>query len=206
MLVHINEKKAGGIMLIAGSIIILITIFFEHQLGWIGVKRTKEEITDFIFSNWSRLSLIWSWQTIGHSMFFFSYLLLFKKSNGLISLIWSLLILFSLLVVVSMCMTLGSYYPALSVYDQQPMVFDSIAGAIRTLYNSGQFGSVILVIVFLIESFRKDGAIRKQTGLILLVLVIATILIGSLIGIPTKIVGAVWFLLPIFLGYAYWKQ
>lgn len=201
-----SEKNTGGVILIAGSIIILITIFFEYQLGWIGVPRTKEEIPYFIFNNWSRLNSIWSWQTIGHSMFFLSYLLLFKKSKGLVSLIWSILILCGLLVVVAMCMTLGSYYPALSVYNQEPMVFNSIGGAIRTLYNAGKFGSIILLIVFLIELFQKDGAIPKRPGLIVLVLVITPILIGSLIGISIKVAGTVWFLLPMYLGYSYWKQ
>lgn len=201
-----SETKISGFTLIAAATIVLITIFFEYTLGWIGVERPAERIPMFMFTNWETLSRIWSWQTFGNALFFVSYILLIKQSNGLESLIWAILILCGIMLVVSMGITLGSYEPALSIYNEQPEMFNTIRGIIRPLYNSGKFGSALLTLIYLIQLFKSDGVIPRKPGITVLVIVIGVMIIGSFAGISTKVTGASWFLLPILLGFSYSKK
>lgn len=56
------EIKTGGLLLLLASTTVLITIFFEYKIGWIGIQRNQDESILFIFENWKSLQIIWGWQ------------------------------------------------------------------------------------------------------------------------------------------------
>ena len=201
-----KASKLGGFLLLLGGATILITIYFEYRIGWIGTRRPQEEVPLFIYKNWRDLELIWGWQTFSHALFTMAYLLLLKSSEGIKSLIWAVLFLCGLLDFIAMGITLGSYYPALEVYREQPELFQTLAGAIKILYRTGQYGSVALLLVFCLEVFGKDGVLTRSLGWSILGIVIVPIAVGAIINFPIKVIGALWFLLPMVLGYSYWKN
>ncbi|MEL6192267.1 MAG: hypothetical protein AAFR66_09465 [Bacteroidota bacterium] len=201
-----NETKIGGISLFLGALVVLITIFFEYQIGWIGTERPPEMVPQFMFENWTMLGSIWAWQAVGYTLFTVAYILLLKHSNGIYSLFWAFLIVCGVLLVVAMWLAVGSYYPALEVMEQQPALFETIRGAIRNMYMFGKFGSASLTFIFILETFRKDGIIHKKAGIVMLGFITGFMLVGSLMGMPMNIVGITWFLLPLTLGYSYWKN
>ncbi len=201
-----RETNIAGLLLFIGTITILITIYFEYQMGWIGARRPQEEVPAFLFDRWGTLKLIWGWQTVGHALLTVAYLLLLKSSKGIKSLIWAFLTLSGILLVVSLGIALGSYYPALKVYGERPELFSSLRGAISILYQAGQFGSLLLLVIFLLELFGKNGVIARPLGLTVLGIVFSAISIASIASLPIKVWGASWFLLPAVLGYGYWRN
>ena len=201
-----NESKIGGLVLFLGAMLLLVTIYFEYQIGWIGVERPDSEIPGFIFDNWTGLGKIWSWQGFAHVLFTISYILLLKNSKGVKSMLWSWMLVCGIIMTISLGFTVGSYYPALEVLEDQPQLFSTIRGAIKTLYFPAQLGSLVLTIIYFLELFDKDGVVNKNFGLITLGLVILGFLIGGVTSIPMKVIGAVWFILPVVLGYSYWRN
>lgn len=201
-----NEAKIGGLTLAIGALLVLITIFFEYRIGWIGTERAAELVPQFMFENWRMLGSIWAWQAVGYTLLTIAYVLLLKNSYGLYSLIWTFLLVCGVLLVVAMWLAVGSYYPALEVLEQQPALFETIRGAIRNMYMFGKFGSASLTLIFILETFKKDGIIHKKPGIVILGFITGFMLVGSLMGMPMNIVGVTWFLLPLILGYSYWKN
>ncbi len=201
-----NETKIGGFVLLLAALTLLITIYLEYRIGWIGIQRSQDELFQFVYENWKGLQVIWGWQTLGHALFAISYLLLLKGSNGVASIAWSVLFLCGLLLVVSMGLTLGSYYPAMEVYQDHPAIFDSISGGIRILYRAGRIGSLFFLLVYFIEIFKPGGVLDKKLGLISFSIVAILIVLGLTTSLPLKVIGASWFFLPSILGYAYWKN
>lgn len=201
-----NEAKIGGLTLAIGALLVLITIFFEYRIGWIGTERAAELVPQFMFENWRMLGSIWAWQAVGYTLLTIAYVLLLKNSYGLYSLIWTFLLVCGVLLVVAVWLAVGSYYPALEVLEQQPALFETIRGAIRNMYMFGKFGSVSLTLIFILETFKEDGVIQKKLGMVTMGLITGFILVGSLMGMPMNIVGVTWFLLPLILGYSYWKN
>ncbi|MEM1340621.1 MAG: hypothetical protein AAGF96_22890 [Bacteroidota bacterium] len=200
-----RESNLGGLLLMLGALIILITIGFEYRIGWIGVKRPASEVPLFIFQKWDRLQVIWGWQCIGFFLQTIAYVLLLKNSsNSFKSLLWSLLALLGLLIVIAFGITLGSYGPALDVYETQPELFHSFRGAVRSLYSPGLLGLVFLTIIYLIDTFSANGVINRKWGLVGFALVLLGIVLSFVPGLPGKTIGAVIFFVPLFVGYAYW--
>lgn len=201
-----NENRLAGILLIVGALITIITILFEYNIGWIGADRTRSETPQFLLENWNRMKFIWSWQTFGYFISTLAYFVFFKNSQGILSPFWSILILCECLKVVAMCLTLGSYQPALEVFSSNPEVFNTIGGGIRTLYATAQLGGLFLMVVFIIETFKKNGVVHKWMGITILAFVLIAIGISIATTIPVKVTGTSSFLIPIVLGLGYLKN
>jgi len=202
----INEKRIGGLFLILGSIVLLTTIYFEYSVGWIGNARTDEETKGFILNNWEKLKHIWTWQMLSHLIFIIGYFLLLKNAIIIMRIIWSTLLVCSLLMLVAFGLTLGTYYPALEAYNSEPTVFETISGGIRYLYQFGRYGLLLFFIAFLVETLNKNGKVLKVFGFSFLAFIILLFIIGYAFGISMKIIGAVFFLLPLAIGYFYLKN
>ncbi len=201
-----SESNFAGLLLMIGTSVIIVTILFEYQVGWIGVERPASEVPHFIFEAWPALKAIWGWQLAGFSLQVIAFAVLLKNSaNRLRSFFWASLLLLGLLIVIAFGLTLGSYYPALKVYHDQPALFDAIRGAVRQLYSTGLLSLPILGILYLIEIFGSNGIINRRWGLSGFVFVLLGILISFIPGLPGKLIGAVIFFIPLFIGYAYWK-
>ena len=201
-----NENSIGGLFLIIGALVLLTTIYFEYSIGWIGIPRTDEETNQFILNNWEDLKPIWTYQMFSHLIFILGYFLLLKKANLVMRILWSILLVCSLLVLVAFGLTLGSYYPALEAYNNDPTLFETIRGGIGYLYQFGRYGLLLLVVAFLVETLNKHGKISKVFGLSFLAVIIILIVIGCMLGISIKVVGATFILLPLAIGYAYFKS
>lgn len=202
----IATDRLGGAFMFIGAAIILITIFFEYRIGWIGVERSEGQTLTFIYDNWPQLKTIWGWQTLGHTCFLIAYVQLLKNAAPMMRVCWSVLLICGVMVVIAFGLTLGSYYPALEVYDTQPELFESLRGGIGILYRTGITGIVLFGVVFLMETFSNDGIVNRLTGLITIGVIVLSILAGLIINIPMKVTGASWFLLPLMLGYFYWRN
>ena len=201
-----NENRLAAILLIAGTLITLVTILFEYKIGWIGVDRASSETPQFLLENWNGMNSIWSWQAFGYFISTLAYLIFFKNSQKILSLFWAILTLCGFLQVVAMCLTLGSYQPALEVFSSNPEVLNTIGGGIKTLYSTAQLGGLFLTVVFIIETFKKNGVVHKWTGITILALVLIAIAIGLATTIPVKVTGVSSFLIPIVLGLGYLKN
>lgn len=65
----LTEDRLGGLILFLGAGIVLITIFFEYKMGWIGIQRPESGIPKFMLENWADLEFIWAWEMLGHSRY-----------------------------------------------------------------------------------------------------------------------------------------
>ena len=111
-----------------------------------------------------------------------------------------------MLVLVSFGITLGSYEQAVSVYDTNPENFNSIRAAVLGLHGFGrEFNLIIMLSIFIYEVFSKNGAIPKILGFITLGILIVSFVLMLLKIIPGKMIGLVFFLMPLVLGYSYIK-
>ena len=203
---RINENSIGGLFLILGTLVLLTTIYFEFSIGWIGNPRTDNETIEFLISNWENLKNIWTWQMCSHFIFIVGYFLLLKTANLIMRILWSILMVCSLLILVAFGLTLGSYYPALEIYNSEPTIFETIRGGIGYLYQFGRYGLLLFAIAFLVETLNNHGKIPKIFGLSLLIFIILLLIIGNALGVSMKIIGVAFFLLPLAIGYFYFKN
>ena len=203
---HIKtESNLAGLILTVGTLIILTTIVFEYRIAWIGVKRPAGEVPLFIFQKWEGLQKIWGWQCIGFFLQTIAFVLLLKNSsNRFKSMLWAILVLLGLLIVIAFGMTLGSYGPALEVYESQQELFLSLRGAVGSLYRPGLLGLVFLTIIYLIETFSASGLIHRKWGFIGFAFILLGIVLSFVPSLPGKTIGAVIFFATLFVGYAYW--
>ncbi|MEO2050787.1 MAG: hypothetical protein ABGX00_03410 [Allomuricauda sp.] len=202
----VNENQVGGLFLILGSLVLLTTIYFEYSVGWIGVTRTDKETNAFILGNWDSLKQIWTWQMLSHFTYTIGYVLLLKNANIVMRIIWTILMVCSLLMLVAFGLTLGTYYPALETYNSEPLLFETIRGGIGYLYQFGRYGLLLFLVAFLIETLLTNGKIVKVFGLAFLGFIAVLFIIGYTFGIAMKIIGASFFLLPLTIGYFYFKK
>lgn len=200
---QMNEDSIGGLFLILGSLVLLTTIYFEYNIGWIGNSRTEKETIEFLIVEWENLKHIWFWQLLSHFIFTIAYFLLLKRANILMQIIWFILLVCSLLLLVAFGLTLGAYYPALETYSSEPKIFETTKGGIGYLYRFGRYGLLLLLVAFFVETVDKNGKIRKVFGLTLFAFVILIIFIGYSLGISIKIVGVSFIFLPLAIGYFY---
>lgn len=201
-----NENRVGGILLMIGVVVFLITVYFEFQVGWISRNGGPEEVPIFLRENWTSMKSIWLWQMIGGIISLLAYLLLFKNSAGIKSVLWGLLFIGGIMSSIAFMLTLGSYASALDVYDSQPQLFNAIRGGIRYLYKNISIGPFLLIAIYCLETFQSGGAIKRNYGIMCLIVVFSLIVIGVIIGISVKLSGLPLFLIPFILGYFYWKK
>ena len=201
-----NETNLAGFILFLGTFCILITIGFEYTIGWIGVKRSANEIPLFIYTAWDDLKHIWAWQIFGFSLQCIAYILFLKNATQAFkSLLWATLMVLSLFIIIGFGICLGGYYPALEVYEQQPHLFEAIGGAVRFLYGRGGLLSfLILALLFFIELFASKGVIPKKWGIPALFVIVIGILLSLVPSLPEKVIGASIFFIPLSIGFAYW--
>jgi hypothetical protein len=199
----IKENELGGFLLVLGSIVILASIFFEYKIGWIGTERAENLVPTFMLHNWTDLKNIWGCQMLGHFILLLAYFLLIKSASPIMRTFWSILIVCGIMTVIAFGLTLGSYYPSLLVKDSQPELFQTIRGGIGTLYKMGRSGILLFVFVFLIETFGKNGKIKKTSGTSILTIVLIALLSVPIFGLSMKLAGATWFIFPLTIGYYY---
>lgn len=198
-----QQSKFAGALLIAGGLTILTTIFLEYQVGWIGVLRTRPETIDFLLSEWSNLRTIWSFQMLGYGFLALAFLIQLHEAPSHHAPAWGALSLLTLLVIVAFGLTIGGYGPALEVHSTQPAVFETLRGAIRSLYSPGLYGVLTLfTFLFVLLSVPKRGIIGRHCGGATLGVFAICLLIGATTPLTVKVTGASWFLLPIVLGYS----
>jgi len=186
-----------------GTLIFLISVFFEYKIGWISYGGGPENPVEFVRSNWSALQPIWSWQMISGILLLLAYFLFLKNSQGIRSIIWILLIIGSIMSTAAFFLTLGSYGPALDVYDSSPAVFESIRGGISVLYRNILIGPFLMMFIFCLETFGRNGILRRSWGIAALGFFVVVLGIGLATGGSVKVVGLSYFLLPLVLGYGF---
>ncbi|MEM8982116.1 MAG: hypothetical protein AAGC71_03760 [Pseudomonadota bacterium] len=198
-----QQSKFAGALLMAGGLTILITIFFEYQIGWIGVRRTRAETIEFVLSEWSALKTIWSFQLLGHGFLALACLVQLRDAPSHYAPAWGAISLLTMLVVVAFGLTIGGYGPALDVYSTQPAVFETLRGAIRSLYSLGLYGGMALfTCLFVLLSMRSRGTVGRIRGVATLGLFGICLLVGATTPVTIQVAGASWFLLPVVLGYS----
>lgn len=197
----LEETKIGGLLLILGTLLFLVTVFFEFNIGWIGLFGGPEDPYGFIAEHWPSMKVIWSWQMVGGILTLLSFFLFYKKAGGIKSAIWASLMIRELLSTAAFMFMLGSYGPALEVLDTSPELFGAIRGGVSSLYQNIMIGPFLFIVIFCWESFSAKGIIKKKWGLTALMLVVIVLMFGLIFGISLKIAGLSYFLLPIVLGY-----
>lgn len=205
-----KEQKIGGLLLVIAIITLFITIFFEIKIGWIGSPDSQDPdwVPRFINENWDGLKTIWGWQAFATFLFTLAYFQLSSIKRSVfwvpIGFLWSISFLLSLLVLVSFGLTLGAYGPASSIYEESPMLFTSIRGGVLGLYGFGGVkGQLVFLLILIFEMFSKDGMVPKIPGFIVIGLMIFSIVLVVLSIIPGKMLGLVFLLMPLILGYFY---
>lgn len=198
-----RQSKFAGAFLMAGGLTILTTIFFEYQVGWIGVVRTRAETIAFVLSEWSTLKTIWLFQMLGHGFLAFACLVQLREAPSHHAPIWGALTVLTLLVIVAFGLTVGGYGPALEVHSTQPAVFETLRGAIRGLYSPGLYGGMALfTFLFVLFSVGRRGIVGRVRGGATLGVFAICLLIGATTPLTLKVAGASWFFLPVVLGYS----
>lgn len=201
-----NELNLAGLLLMISVIVLLITVFFEYRVGWISASGYPDDIPEFIRSNWSDLESIWFWQMFANVGFCAAYMIFLKRTSGLISIAWALLVIGSLMVVVAFGLTLGSYSAALDVYDVQPELFQSTRGGIRSLYSGIRIGGVLFIIIYLYETLSASGVIPRRAGSVVLSIFVLGNSAGILTGLSPQLFGLGYLILPLMLGFSYWND
>lgn len=202
----LTENKLGGLLLMLGIIIIVVTIVFEFKIGWVGPERSPDEVPGFIYENWSGLKIIWGWQMVGHVFMALAFMHFALKANIILRLLWLFLVLCEVLGVVAFGFVLGSYYPALEIFDEQPALFLTVRGGIRTLYLASYLSGLLFIIPFCVETFRKKGRISKVIGIVTLSVMVGIGIFGNVMGYSGQISGLGFFLLPLVFGYSFWRN
>jgi hypothetical protein len=200
-----ERSRLGGLFILSATIVMVGTIFFEYQLGWIGVSRTEEESITFMADHWKELSQIWLWQAIANLLFTLSYLAFFFNSKGIKKFLWFILLLSGTMLVVSMGLTLYNYEMALSEYTSNPENFEAIRSIVKPLYAIGKYGSALFTFAYFFDAFGRGG-VRRIPGLLLLFAVVSGLGLGFILRFDMKVVGALWFLLPFHFGVSILKN
>lgn len=200
-----ERSRLGGLFILSATILVLGTIFFEYQLGWIGEKRTEEETISFMGEHWKELASIWLWQAMGYFLFTVSYLAFFFKSRRFKKFLWGILFISGALMVVAMGLTLFNYEMALSEYTSKPENFEAIQKIVMPMYTIGKYGSALFTFAYLFDCLGRGG-VRRIPGLLLLIFVVSVLSIGFILRFDMKVVGAIWFLLPFHFGVSILKN
>lgn len=179
----------------------LTTITFEYSIGWLDVVLSTEEGLTFLRENWKGMNIIWTVQFMGFILWCISFLLLLKAKNGFPAVLWASLFLCMVMVAVGYSITLGSYPSALNAIRESPEIFNTVRGAVSVLYGYGlRVGLLLLLLNFVIETFRKSGIVGLRLGSITLLIFVLGIIVGQLSPLPMKLTSATIFLIPLMTG------
>lgn len=196
-----SESRLAGYLLFTGSLLVLTTITFEYSIGWLDVVLSTEEGLTFLRENWKGMNIIWTVQFMGFILWCISFLLLLKAKNGFPAVLWASLFLCMVMVAVGYSITLGSYPSALNAIRESPEIFNTVRGAVSVLYGYGlRVGLLLLLLNFVIETFRKSGIVGLRLGSITLLIFVLGIIVGQLSPLPMKLTSATIFLIPLMTG------
>lgn len=202
-----DEPRIGGVLLLLGAATILVTIYFEFRIGWIGVERPPAEVPFFFRDQWTKLEPIWRGQTFGFATCTLAAMLLMKGARGWMSALWAVSVLAGVCVVVGFGMCLGGYPSSLAVYETQPVVFDSLRAVVGVLYGLGvQVLILSWVVAFVLGVVRREGVVGRRLGWATIAFVVASIVLGLVSPLDVKVTGAAVFLVPAVLGFSYWTS
>lgn len=207
-----REMRSGGAILFAGAVLFWITIGLESWVGWTtGGDRSVAELAGLLMEHWAALRWIWAAQALAVLLFAVSALVLLR-SRALqdrwlpAAALWSTTAVGSVLVVVAYGLTLGGYPPALAAFEQDPDLFATLSGGIRSLYFPGVIVAWLGYLPLLIrEGVAKDGAVPRSWLVGAGVAVAGAIVAGASGWLHGSTAGAVGFLLPGVLGLGIWR-
>ncbi|MBC2838599.1 hypothetical protein [Robiginitalea sp. SC105] len=202
----LTESRIGGLSMVIGTLLFLITVFLEYRIGWISEEGGPDNVYDFIKSHWPELRNIWTWQMVSGILLLLSYILFLKESKGIKSALWALLMVGNIFSTAAFFLTLGSYGPALEVHEASPEIFESIRGGIASLYRNITIGPLLFMLLFCQETFGKSGLIRKTWGIAALSGFAVLLAVGLAAGISEKISGLSYFILPLVFGFCAIKK
>ncbi|AYN67111.1 hypothetical protein D1013_06880 [Euzebyella marina] len=207
------EIRYGGILLILGALTTIMCILLEVNAGWasliVEIKRTDYEAGKFLFKNWNEMSSIWNWALFGNVFLAIASILLIKDTKKIgwfpSSFFWSIYLIGSALLIVSFAISLGSYFNALKVIDDQPYLFETIRGTPLYLFNVGALFQLSVCIIYFQQGFSKQGIVSRGLAIIMLVILISSLVLAVL-GITSVVIFAIaCFLVPLSLGIFYTK-
>ena len=193
--------------------VFLATVYLEYKMGWIGSPKSQdpEFVPHFIKSNWGQLKGIWGWQAFANFLFTLAYFHLAKISRNdfwiPLGSLWAVLFVLSFMVLVSFGITLGAYWPALSIYESNPDLFHTVRGGVLALYDfGGVFGQLTLLVILLYEIFSKSGVVQKKWGFVIIAILLAFLALMVFKILPRQMISLTVLLIPLTLGYAYVKK
>lgn len=207
-----KDARLGGVVLIIGTILGLITIGLEFNVGWLtrSTETSPEEMIAVFLELWDSLRWIWRLQMIAAFLSALGAFMLVgapQRRGQLLpaKLIWYAIAIGYVLSTASYGLTLGGYPPALAVAEQQPELFSATRGGIRSLYEVGGYAQIGLFIIFFWEGILKEGIVPRSwvlgaTGVF--VTAIALVIAGA---IHPRVAGPVGLIVPVLLGLAYWR-
>lgn len=199
----------GGATLIIGSLLFVITIGFEQQLGWPPPDGAHgADVAALIQKLWPYLRWLWAAQLLASLLFGMSALLILRGRHLqgrwiATPVIWSAVAIGSVIATMAYGLSLGGYPPALLAWENNPDLFATFRGGVRLLYTIG----LALVVLGLHALFIGEGvtksALVPRYWLIGAVVGIAVAIVAGMVGLPTA--GVVAFLMPALLGLTLWR-
>ena len=208
-----NELKAGGLLLSLGALLTIVCILLEINAGWaslwVEMTRSDYEADQFLYDNWETMSPIWTWSMFGNVLLAAAALLLMKNADNIgwfpLSLLWAMYFIGTLVLVVAFAISVGSYFQALEVLDNEPAVFMTIRGAALFMFNIGLPILLLPLILFFYQGFKNDGWVPRSLAITAVVLIIGSLL-TTMFGLTSFAVFAISiFLTTAFLGVAYMR-
>ena len=209
-----NEVRYGGLLLSMGALITVICIVLEVNAGWASfskeIVRTDLEAGTFLFQNWDKMNVIWSFSLFGNIPLAIAALLLQKHAKKIgalpLSLFWLVHFIGSILIIIAFGISVGSYFPAMEVLNEQPALFSTIRGAPMVFFNFGALCQLFALPIFFHSGFSKSGPVEKKLAIICLILILLAIVL-SMVGLVSFAVVAISFYIPsIVLGIVYWQK
>jgi hypothetical protein len=207
-----KNAQLGGVVLIIGTILGLMTIGLEFNVGWLArsVETTPGEMIALFLELWDSLRWIWALQMIAAFLSAVGAFVLVgapQRSRQWLpaQLIWYAIAIGYVLSTVSYALTLGSYPPALAAAEQHPELFTTVRGGIRFLYEVGGYTQIGLFVLFYWEGISRKGIVPPSwvlgaTGVFIIAI---ALVVGGVV--HPRVAGPVGLIVPVLLGLAYWR-
>ena len=200
--------RTSGVLLITGAVLVVGTIIIEKFIGWPPDGGMAERIS-LIIDKWAILKWLWAGQMFACLLFLLSSILLLstnhlEKLRPHSTLLLAINSSGAILAIIAFALTLGSYPPALSVYDSEPGLLNTIAGGIRTTYNLGMnLMGISYLIVFLRESLNINGIVSRKILYAFILMTVLSFVLAYMGYLPSRTAGGVAFLIPAILGFSF---